>query len=204
MKTSIFLCTLPRQNRLMEMIARVISLLEIDYTAMSLINNTKLGNSKLLLEIPALPGPAHNGGTITIGPDNNLYIIIGNLNDREIKSFWTLAEKSKNASSPDGRAGILRLTQDGEPVDKHGILGDSMPLKLYYAYGIRNGFGLAFDPITGKLWDTENGPDYGDEINIVEPGFNSGWNKVQGIWERTAGFWHCRRSFTISKGFRGF
>jgi glucose/arabinose dehydrogenase len=53
---------------------------------------------------------------------------------------------------------------------------------LYYAYGIRNSFGLAFDPATGNLWDTENGPDYGDEINIVQPGFNSGWGKVQGIW----------------------
>jgi aldose sugar dehydrogenase len=150
-------------------------------------NNTKLGNSKLLLKIPALPGPAHNGGAMAIGPDRNLYIIIGNLNDGENRTFWTMAENSKNGSVPDGRAGILRLTQDGEPVNEHGILGDSMPLKLYYAYGIRNGFGLAFDPVTGKLWDTENGGSYGDEINIVEPGFNSGWHKVQGMWERTSG-----------------
>ena len=41
---------------------------------------------------------------------------------------------------------------------------------------------MDFDPITGKLWDTENGPNYGDEINLVEPGFNSGWTQVQGIW----------------------
>jgi len=34
---------------------------------------------------------------------------------------------------------------------------------------------MDFDPVTGKLWDTENGPNYGDEINLVEPGFNSGW-----------------------------
>jgi glucose/arabinose dehydrogenase len=38
------------------------------------------------------------------------------------------------------------------------------------------------DAVTGKLWDTENGPNYGDEINLVEPGFNSGWAQVQGIW----------------------
>jgi glucose/arabinose dehydrogenase len=54
---------------------------------------------------------------------------------------------------------------------------------MYYAYGIRNSFGIDFDPLTGNLWDTENGPWYGDEINLVEPGFNSGWNKVQGIWQ---------------------
>ena len=39
--------------------------------------------------------------------------------------------------------------------------------------------------MTGKLWDTENGPAFGDEINLVEPGFNSGWRKVQGIWNVT-------------------
>ena len=47
---------------------------------------------------------------------------------------------------------------------------------------MRNNFGFDFDPITGKLWNTENGEDFGDEINLVEPGFNSGWNKVEGIW----------------------
>jgi len=56
-------------------------------------------------------------------------------------------------------------------------------LNLYYAYGIRNSFGIDFDPVTGNLWDTENGPDYGDEINLVKPGFNSGWQVVQGIWK---------------------
>ena len=43
-------------------------------------------------------------------------------------------------------------------------------------------FGMDFDPLTGKLWDTENGPTFGDEINLVDPGFNSGWWKVQGMW----------------------
>ena len=38
-----------------------------------------------------------------------------------------------------------------------GIIGDSYPLNLYYAYGIRNSFGIDFDPVTGKLWETENG-----------------------------------------------
>ncbi|HXV89460.1 MAG TPA: PQQ-dependent sugar dehydrogenase, partial [Nitrososphaeraceae archaeon] len=88
----------------------------------------------------------------------------------------------QNGSYPDGRSGILRVTQDGEVVGK-GILGDSFPLNLYYAYGIRNSFGIDWDPITGNLWDSENGPHYGDEINLVELGFNSGWVGVQGIWK---------------------
>jgi glucose/arabinose dehydrogenase len=48
---------------------------------------------------------------------------------------------------------------------------------------MRNTFGMDFDPMTGNLWDTENGPTFGDEINLVKPGFNSGWSKVAGIWE---------------------
>ena len=42
---------------------------------------------------------------------------------------------------------------------------------------------MDFDPVTGNLWVTENGPTYGDEINLVKPGFNSGWNHIQGIWQ---------------------
>jgi glucose/arabinose dehydrogenase len=47
--------------------------------------------------------------------------------------------------------------------------------------GIRNSFGIDFDPVTGNLWDTENGPTIGDEINLVYPGFNSGWSLIQGL-----------------------
>ena len=45
---------------------------------------------------------------------------------------------------------------------------------------IGDSFGMNFDPVTGKLWDKENGPEYGDEINLVEPRFYSEWKKVQG------------------------
>ncbi|HEV2876650.1 MAG TPA: PQQ-dependent sugar dehydrogenase, partial [Nitrososphaeraceae archaeon] len=61
-----------------------------------------------------------------------------------------------------------------------GILGESGISKKYYAYGLRNSFGMDFDSVSGKLWDTENGASYGDEINFIEPGFNSGWLQIQG------------------------
>ena len=77
--------------------------------------------------------------------------------------------------------GILALNHEGGSKFNKGLLGPEDPLNRFYAYGIRNGFGLDFDPVTGKLWDTENGPKYGDEINLVEPGFNSGWRVVQGL-----------------------
>jgi hypothetical protein len=56
-------------------------------------------------------------------------------------------------------------------------------MNLYYTYGIKNNFGIDFDPNTGNLWDAENGPEYGDGLNLVKPGFNSGWITVQGIWK---------------------
>ena len=80
---------------------------------------------------------------------------------------------------------MLAVSQDGKaPINNHK-LGDYFPLNLYYVYGIRNSFGLDFDPVTGNLWDTENGPFFGDEINLVKPGFNSGWAEVQGVWPIT-------------------
>jgi glucose/arabinose dehydrogenase len=146
-----------------------------------LVNN-KLVNAKLLLDLPATPGPRHNGGAITIGPDNNLYIPVGDVDGSHTgPEFETQTQNYPNGVEPDGRSGILRITLDGKPVPDGGIIGDEYPLNLYYAYGIRNSFGINFDPVTGKLWDTENGPGYGDEINLVEPGFNSGWVQVQGM-----------------------
>ena len=143
-----------------------------------LINN-KLVNPKLLFSGPKSNIASHIGGALGIGPDNNVYLIIGDYHGYQNKTT-TLVQNYKNGSFPDGRAGILRFTQDGKAVGD-GLLGKKYPLNLYYAYGIRNGYGLDFDPVSGKLWDTENGPDRGDEINLVDPGFNSGFNRIQGI-----------------------
>ncbi len=120
-------------------------------------DNTQLINPKLLLDLPAnTPNPqaSHQGQ----------------------------AQNVEKGRPLDGTSGILRVTQDGEPVG-NGIFGGSAPANAYYAYGIRNSFGIDFDPVTGKLWDTENGPTFGDEINLVNPGFNSGWSQVMGIWK---------------------
>jgi aldose sugar dehydrogenase len=136
----------------------------------------KLINPKLILSLPATPGPFHDGGKVVIGPDNNVYAVIGDL-----LYHRTQSQNIASGGPPDLTSGIIRATQDGKPLS-NSPLGNTYPLNLYYAYGIRNSFGMDFDPITKKLWDTENGPNYGDEINLVEPGFNSGWVQVQGIW----------------------
>jgi aldose sugar dehydrogenase len=145
-----------------------------------LVDN-KLTNPKLLLDLPTTPGPQHNGGVVKIGPDNNVYLVVGDLNYIINESAYTLAQNGIGGPFPDGRGGILRVTQNGGVVGGVGILGEQDPLNKYYAYGIRNSFGIGFDPVTGKLWDSENGADTGDEINLVEPGFNSGWKQIMGM-----------------------
>ena len=139
-----------------------------------LLNDT-LVNPILLLDLPAVPGPRHNSGNIIIGPDNNLYVSVGDLD-----GHITMAQNVKGGGWPDGSSAILRITQDGQALEG-GVLGGNGIIKKYYAYGIRNSFGMDFDPVTNMVWDTENGPSYGDEINLIEPGFNSGWLEVQGM-----------------------
>jgi aldose sugar dehydrogenase len=132
---------------------------------------------RLLLNLPVTPGPPgprRDGGKVAIGPDRNVYTVLGDL-DRQ-----TQAQNFENGPSPDGTSGILRVTQRGNTVG-NGILGSTDPLNKYFAYGVRNSFGIDFDPVTGRLWDTENGPESNDEINLVEPGFNSGWAAIMGM-----------------------
>jgi aldose sugar dehydrogenase len=139
----------------------------------------RLINPVLLLDLTAIPinGRAeHNGGKIRIGPDNNVYYMIG-----EVGGHRTQAQNIIDGPAPNGLGGVLRITQDGGIVDPDDpIFGEGLPLNVYYAMGIRNSFGMDFDPLTGNLWDTENGPVAGDEINLVFPGFNSGWFQAQG------------------------
>ena len=137
--------------------------------------NNVLINPKLLLNIPSFPDPAHIGGIIDIGPDNNLYVTIGNFQHTIPSEIYrTKTQNYENGEPVDGRAGVLRITQEGKPVG-NGILGSEYPLNLYYAYGVKNSFGIDFDPVTKNLWLTENGPRFGDEVNLAEPGFNSGF-----------------------------
>jgi glucose/arabinose dehydrogenase len=107
----------------------------------------------------------------------------------------------QNGAAPDDTSVILRVRQDGTPAPGNpfhpycsvttttqcdsdddcpgGQVCRKQNLR-YYAYGVRNSFGLALDPVTGALWDTENGPDAYDEINYVAPGANSGWVPLMG------------------------
>jgi glucose/arabinose dehydrogenase len=139
-------------------------------------NGQSLVNPTLILDLPAEPGPNHDGGKIVIGPDGYLYVVIGDLNhDGQLQNF-------PDGPPPDDTGVIFRVDpEDGSAAPDNTFVnsGDGL-LSKYYAYGIRNSFGIAFDPLTGNLWDTENGPASYDEINLVRPGFNSGWQTVMG------------------------
>lgn len=115
----------------------------------------------------------HIGGIILFGPDGKLYVILGDQNhDGQLQNSPT--------GAPDDTSVILRLNDDGSPAPGNPFASQGSPLDKYYAYGIRNSFGMAFDPMNGNLWDTENGVNDYDEVNLVLPGFNSGWNSIQG------------------------
>jgi aldose sugar dehydrogenase len=146
-------------------------------------DGTSLTNPQLLSDLPSGPGTNHQGGKLKIGPDSQLYAVVGEMQrEGQLQNF-------QSGPAPDDTGVILRVNPaDGSPSPGNPLSSDpSDPLSKYYAYGIRNSFGIDFDPVTGKLWDAENGEDVFDEINLVEPGFNSGWKQVMGPLTANAG-----------------
>jgi glucose/arabinose dehydrogenase len=139
-------------------------------------DGTSLTNPQLIADLPAGPGTNHQGGKLKIGPDNQLYVIVGEMQrEGQLQNF-------QSGPTPDDTGVVLRVNPtDGSPSSGNPFSSDpANPMSKYYAYGIRNSFGIEFDPVTGKLWDAENGEDVFDEINLVQPGFNSGWKQVMG------------------------
>ncbi|MGD9672761.1 MAG: sorbosone dehydrogenase family protein [Candidatus Nitrosocosmicus sp.] len=155
--------------------------------------NGNLSNPTLLLDLPSGPDPFHNGGKMHLDKQGNLYIIIGDLVTINNTLQNYPGGKDKSISAPNNSSVIIRINPLSESIipndnpfysyyDNNTTLHS---MKLYYSYGIRNGFGLDTDPLTGKLWDTENGESNYDEINLVQPGSNSGWNKIMGPFGRS-------------------
>ncbi len=144
----------------------------------------------------------HNGGVLRFGPDGKLYILMGDNGRRG------LLQNNQLGPVPDDQFGgpepddahltgfILRLNDDGSTPSDNPFFNVSTPLtgqaavniKKLYAYGVRNGFGLAFDPLSGNLWDQENGDDAFDEMNRVTAGSNNGWVEMMGPVSRVAQF----------------
>lgn len=145
--------------------------------------NQNLANPILILDLPALPGPNHDGGKLAIGPDRYLYAVIGDLNHRG------KLQNINNGPDPDDTSVILRVNPyDGSAAKDNPFINNAKSvMHKYFAYGIRNSFGITFNPMNSNLWQTENGPDIYDEINLVKAGFNSGWIQVMGPLSRNTG-----------------
>ncbi|WP_305095538.1 PQQ-dependent sugar dehydrogenase [Croceibacterium aestuarii] len=70
---------------------------------------------------------------------------------------------------------VLRINADGSIPDDNPFLRNAFARKDVYSYGHRGALGLAIHPQTGAVWESENGPNGGDEINLIKPGTNYGW-----------------------------
>lgn len=111
------------------------------------------------------------GSTLLFTSDNKLLMSVG--------GSYVYAGTGDYAQDPSLHYGkLLRLNDDGSPAADNPFIADRRYLPEVYSVGHRNQLGLAIHPETGELWASENGPQGGDEINIIKPGANYGWPLV--------------------------
>jgi len=131
-------------------------------------NDYKLTEPILIKSLPSYSNAImHQGGAMTIGKDDVVYAVIGDQDNQDLEHGANILQ---NQFAPPDDTGVII------PIDPEGP---------YYGIGIRNSFGLTIDPKTGNLWQTENGPDRFDEINLVNQNFNGGWNAHSGPIEES-------------------
>jgi glucose/arabinose dehydrogenase len=159
----------------------------------------------------------HNGGVIRFGPDGKLYTIMGDNGRRGLLQnlpcgptaltcpgnflHRETVTRDDQFGGPEPDAAhltgvILRLDDDGSapPGNPFFGIGRAMggqagaSLQKVYAFGIRNSFGMAIDPVTGDVWEQENGDDTFDELNRVRSGMNGGWVQIMGPASRVPQF----------------
>ena len=122
-------------------------------------------------------GFGHYGGKLVFDDEGHMFLTLG---DRQDFSFGDrealMAHSAQDRSNHQGV--IVRLNDDGTVPDDNPFVGVDGVLPEIWSYGHRSPQGLAIHPITGDLWESEHGPQGGDEINLIEPGNNYGWPVV--------------------------
>lgn len=119
-----------------------------------------------MLSADTWPGNGGSASRIAFGPDGYLYMTTG-------ASNGPFAQEPGNL-----RGKVLRLRDDGRPAPDNPFAERDGYRPEIFSLGHRNQLGLAFNPVTGDLWNSEMGPNGGDEVNIVLPGRNYGWPLV--------------------------
>lgn len=133
------------------------------------------GSEMLLMDVPIGaendPNTNHNGGNIHFGPDGKLYVTIG--------EYGRNASNAQNLGNAMGK--IHRLNADGSvPADNPFVDDPNVVVKSIWTYGNRNSFDFTFDPLSGLLFFSENGPNCDDEVNLGRVGGNYGWPNACG------------------------
>ena len=122
-------------------------------------------------------GFGHYGGKLVFDGEGHMFLTLG---DRQDFSFGDrealMAHSAQDRSNHQGV--IVRLNDDGTVPDDNPFVGVDGVLPEIWSYGHRSPQGLAIHPITGDLWESEHGPQGGDELNRIEPGNNYGWPVV--------------------------
>lgn len=138
------------------------------------INNDQISSLETIFSTDASnTWYGHYGSRIKFDKDNHLFLSIG---EGGPVSYAGPNKKNNNAQDLNSRWGkIHRLMDDGRiPADNPVFAGATQPTSVW-SYGHRNPQGLAFDPVTGELWESEHGPKGGDELNIIKKQANYGW-----------------------------
>jgi len=123
------------------------------------------------------------GGRIAIARDGTLFVTFGDRDDDDVP--WDVAQKLDNDLGK-----IIHITPDGTPARDNPFLRTQGARPEIWAYGLRSPEGLTFDA-KGTLWNTDIGPQGGDEINIIKRGANYGWPII------TYGIQYTRNSYPI-------
>jgi len=119
----------------------------------------------VILRMPNLSSATnHNGGVIAFSPDGKLWAVVGENADPNL---------SQDHMSLLGK--VLRMNSDGSAAAGNPFYGSLSWENRVYTYGHRNMFGLAWHPVTGRAYVTENGPNCNDEVNLLTAGSNYGW-----------------------------
>ena len=154
----------------------------------------------------------HDGGPIAFGPDGKLYVAVGDLGRRgqmqNLTDGPTPPTDDDQFGGPEPDAAhlsgvVLRLNDDGSTPNDNPFVAEGGVVADVFAYGLRNTFGIAFDPASGALWDQQNADDAFDELNRVERGMNGGWIQIMGPVERIAQFKQIEQTLPPSGGLAG-